>query len=382
MLALSYFGFVCLGLVLILLGANQSDLARELGLDLAQTGMLAAAFAAGMFVGMGGAGPLYDRLPRRPLFVASTLLTGLALFLFGPGNGFRESLLLFAAIGLGSGAYDTLFNTFVAERFGARSARPMALLHTGTAAGAILGPPLVAALASRWHWALSFHAVGAAHCALALAAACARWPRATPARVDESAPASAIVCSAIAPFVVVVFAYLGLEAAMAAFAVPFATEGLALDVIHGQAAISGMWCGLLAGRIATLAVRGNLDARVLIGSGVLCAAAIAIGTSLGASQVSIFYLYACIGFALGPVFPVALALAGQRFPHALGSVIGLAAGAGSLGCFAVPWLTGALGDAYGIAFAVKWLGVWALAIAVGGAIILRGRSRALTSPAG
>ena len=72
-----------------------------------------------------------------------------------------------------------------------------------------------------------------------------------------------------------------------------------------------------------------------------------------------------------------LALAGQRFPHSLGSVIGLAAGAGSTGCFVIPWLTGALGDQAGIAFAVKWLGVWAIAISLGGFAIRRDRARVL-----
>ena len=48
------------------------------------------------------------------------------------------------------------------------------------------------------------------------------------------------------------------------FAIPYATEGLALDVIRGQTAISGIWFGLLAGRLATLMLRGNLDGRVLI----------------------------------------------------------------------------------------------------------------------
>ena len=162
---------------------------------------------------------------------------------------------------------------------------------------------------------------------------------------------------------------------MAVFAIPYATQGLALDVIHGQTAISGMWFGLLAGRLGTLLLRGNLEGRVLIGSGILCCAAISIGAGLGSSQIAI--LYFCVGFALGPVFPMAIALAGQRFPHSLGSVVGLVAGAGSTGCFVIPWLTGALGDQAGIAFAVKWLSVWALAIAVGGALITRGRAREL-----
>lgn len=379
MIALTFCGYFCLGLVLILLGANQADLARDLDLDLAHTGMLASAFATGMFVGMTGAGPLYDRLPHRPLFLATILLTAIALFAFGPSNSFREALLFFATIGLGSGAYDTLFNAAVAERYRERSAKPMALLHTGTAFGAILGPLLVAAIATRWHWTRSFHAMGVAHLTLAAATLFVRFPGPMRTAGSSTAEPHAIFSRAIVPFAAVAFAYLGLEAAMAVFAIPYATDGLSLDVIHGQTAISGMWLGLLAGRLGTLLLRGNLDGRVLIGSGILCCAAIAIGAAVGSSQIAI--LYFCVGFALGPVFPLTLALAAQRFPHTLGSVIGLAAGAGSIGCFVVPWLTGALGDQVGIAFALKWLSVWALAIALGGAVILRSRTRPLADRA-
>jgi len=375
MIPLSFSGYFCLGLVLILLGANQADLARNLDLDLEQTGMLASAFAAGMFVGMTGAGPLYDRLPHRPLFLSTILLTAIALFGFGPGNSFGEALVLFAAIGFGSGAYDTLFNSAIAERYGERSARPMALLHAGTAFGAIVAPILVAAIAARWHWERSFHAMGAAHLALAGVASFVRLPTRMPGARSSHADAADLFSTAIVPFVVVAFAYLGLETAFDVFAIPYATDGLALDVIRGQTAISGLWFGLLAGRLGTLVLRGNLDGRVLVGCGILCLAVIALGTTLGSSQIEVFYF--CVGFALGPVFPLTLALAGQRFPHSHGSVIGLAAGAGSLGCSVVPLLTGALGDHAGILLAVKWLGIWALAIAVGGAVIVRGRTRVL-----
>jgi fucose permease len=371
MIALTFCGYFCLGLVLILIGANQADLARDLDLDLARTGMLASAFAAGMLIGMTGAGLLYDRLPRRPLFVAAIALTAIALFGFGTNGSFSQALFLFAVIGLGSGAYDTLFNAAVAERYREQSAKPMTVLHAGTAMGAIIGPFVVAAIATRWHWTRSFHLMGIAHLALAAAALCVRFPEPTRTADASTADTHAIFSRAMVPFVVVAFAYLGLEAAMAVFAVPYATDGLALDVIHGQAAISGMWLGLMAGRLGTLLLRGNLDGRVLIGCGILCYAAIAIGAAVGTNQIAIVYF--CVGFALGPVFPLTLALAAQRFPHALGSIIGVVAGAGSTGCIVVPWLTGALGDQAGIAFAVKWLSVWAIAIVLGGAMILRSR---------
>ncbi len=375
MIALSFGGFLCLGLVLTLLGANQDSLARDLELDLARTGMLASALAIGLLVGTMSAGPLYDRLPRRPLFVGAILLTAAGLFGFGADLGFREALLRFAWIGFGAGAYDTLFIAAVADRFGERSARPMALLHTGTATGAIIAPLLVAAIATRWHWSLSFHAIGSVHLAIAAAALRIRFPE--PARTNRAAKADSdsALSLAITPFIVVAFAYLGLETALGVFAIPYASDGLALDVLRGQTAISGLWFGLLAGRLATLAVRGKLDGRILIGCGVLCCAAISIGAALGSSQIEV--LYFCVGFALGPVFPVTIALAGQRFPKSLGAVVSLSVGVGSMGCFVVPWLTGALGDRAGIVFALQWLSVWAIAIALGGAVIRRGRVRLL-----
>ena len=132
--------------------------------------------------------------------------------------------------------------------------------------------------------------------------------------------------------------------------------------------------------LGALALRGNLDGRVLIGAGILCSAVISIGAATGMRQIEI--LYFCAGLWLGPVFPVTIALAGQRFPDSIGSVVGLAVGAGSVGCFFVPWLTGALGDQAGIVTAVQWLAAWTAVIALGGALILRGRARALMDRVG
>jgi len=248
----------------------------------------------------------------------------------------------------------------------------MSLLHMGTATGAIIGPLLVAAIATRWHWTLSFHSIGAVHVALAAAAMRIRFPAPERAARPAGSEQQVALSRSIAPFVVVAFAYLGVEAALGVFAVPFASDGLALDVIRGQTAISSLWFGLLAGRLGTLALRGNLDGRVLIGSGILCCAAIAIGSATGMREIEL--LYFLVGFSLGPVFPVTIALAGQRFPKAVGSVVGLAVGVGSVGCFAIPWLTGAIGDREGIAIAISWLAGWAVVIALGGAAILRGRA--------
>jgi fucose permease len=179
---------------------------------------------------------------------------------------------------------------------------------------------------------------------------------------------------AIIPFIVVTFAYLAVETALSVFAIPYANDGLSLEVVRGQTAISTLWIGLLAGRLGALALRGNLDARILIGAGILSCAVITIGAVTGTDQIEI--LYFCVGFSLGPVFPVTIALAGQRFPKSIGLVVGLSTGVGSIACFIAPWLTGEIGDRSGIVVAISWLAVWAVLVALGGAAIRRGRAHA------
>jgi fucose permease len=49
------------------------------------------------------------------------------------------------------------------------------------------------------------------------------------------------------------------------------------------------------------------------------------------------------GFCAGPIFPVAITLAQQRFPEAGGTIAGLLMSVGNLGVIAIPWLQGQVG---------------------------------------
>jgi len=367
-LALCFAAFVAFGVVLVLPGANQKELADALGLDLSRTGLLASTLALGLGVGVIGAGPLFDRYPRRPLFAGSTALAALALISVDESTGFTALVTHIAVLGVGIGAYDTTINALVAERFQARASRPMAAVHSGATLGGVLGPAFVALASAGRHWSASFQAIGALHLAITLWALLTRFPQPPPHRPAEAAPAEPILSASLLPFAGVAFAYVGVESALTVFAVPYATGALALDEGRGRAAISAFWMGLLAGRLAMMLLR-EPDARVLVGTGLLASAALALGTISGAVQVEVFF--AAVGFSIGCVYPLMISLAGQRFPHARGTVAGLVAGAGAVGGFAIPWLTGAIGDRLGIVGAVASLIVWTLAIAAAAAAAVR-----------
>jgi MFS family permease len=369
LLALGFCSFFCLGLVLVLPGANQAGLARDLGLDLSSTGLLAAALAVGMGIGVVGAGPLFDRYARRPLFIAATSVAGLALFGFRVDTSLPEAVALVALTGIGVGAYDTLFNATVVEMFLERSVKPMSILHSAATLGAMLGPTAVALVIPPGHWTWSFWAVGAIHLLLAFSALFVHFPPPN-ARPRHHESHESVLSFALLPFALVAFGYVGVEAAMTMFAVPYATGGLALDASRGQGAISAFWFGLLVGRLAPLLRPNSSNARLLIAAGSLGAFAILLGTGMHFGEIEL--LFATVGFGLGCVYPVMIALVAQRFPNARGAATGVAAGVGAFGGFAIPWLTGGIGDAIGIEFAIATLTVWCVAIAIGGALALRG----------
>jgi len=369
--------FLAFGVVLVLPGAHQADLARELGLDLARSGLLASALAAGLGVGVVAAGPLFDRMPRRPLFVASLAIAAAALLSVRDGMSFADWLAHIAAAGLGIGLYDTLISAAIAERYREHAAKPMSLLHSAATLGAIAGPFIAAAFDERGSVVASFRSVGTAHVALALWALCLRFADPAPhAEADAAGPTqerrgARWIAARVAPFAAIAFAYVGVEASMTIFAVPYATGALGLSAARGASAISAFWLGLLTGRIGVLALPVALGPRTLSASGALAALALVGCVSTGLGVVELTFL--ATGVALGCVYPLIMALVGDRVRHARGTAAGLAAGAGALGGSAVPWLTGAIGDAQGIAVGVASLAGWCGAIAASAAWARRHR---------
>jgi fucose permease len=59
---------------------------------------------------------------------------------------------------------------------------------------------------------------------------------------------------------------------------------------------------------------------------------------------------AVIGFSYGPIFQTALSIAGDRYPHAVGSVFGLLFAAAVPGGMASPWAMGQIAQNYSIRY--------------------------------
>jgi fucose permease len=236
------------------------------------------------------------------------------------------------------------------------------------------GPVLTAWLEPRGGWTATFTAAGVGYLAFALWAAAFPLPPPPRAIEADARERAAFASPALLAFALIGFAYLGIETAATLFAVPYATDGLALEAGRGRSAISSFWLGILAGRAALVVWPGEADARWLVASGAAGAALVAASAALSVPWIEV--VFALCGACVGAVFPLLLTLVAQAFPRAPALATALVAGGGELGGIAVPWLHGALGDRLGIRASVGALALWMLVLGVAGAYVARLSRRA------
>ncbi len=381
----SFLGF---GALLVLFGANSSELIAALDLDYADLGLVGSMLSLGLGIGIVGAGPICDRFPRRPVYVAACLLVVGATTTLGAETSFRILLLHTLAIGVGAGCYETVLNTLVVEAFGPHAPRRLLFVHAAATLAASLTPIAFEQLRDLTPiaWYETFRLVGLAHAALVASVAFVpmdtgsiRASQTDTATVSTSAHGEPIALAAICT---ATFAYVGVESALTLFVADHARADLGFVADRAARTISAFWAGLLLGRLAV-----GLSPRAPGAGATAALAAIAAGvvTLFGIGLVGApIVAMALVGFFLGGVFPIMIGLAGIALPQRAGTAVGLAGGLGSLGGFAIPWLTGRVANAIGLGPALAGLGLWLLLL-VAAALVARSRLRhrfASTIPSG
>jgi len=382
---LAVVSFLAFGALLVLFGANSTEIIARLELDYADLGLLGSLLSLGLGVGIVAAGPISDRLPRRPLYVAACLVVVGATTTLGEWTDYSVLLAHTAAIGFGAGFYETVLNALIVEEFGERAPKRLIFIHSAATLAASATPitfELVREL-SPLAWYDTFRVVGLLHAGLILTAGFVPMrpsPRskATQAAKIRSTASDALARSdssslrgpddrlALAAVCTATFAYVGVESALTLFVADHAVSDLGLDAARAARTISAFWGGLLVGRLAIgLAPRpaGAGTTALLAALGALLLALFGFGF-IGTPELAM----SGVGFCLGGVFPIMIGFAGIALPRSAGTAVGLAGGLGSLGGFVVPWLTGRIatdgaGGSLSLALAslAGWLSVLVLA---------------------
>jgi len=361
--------FLAFGTLLVLFGANATVILSSLDLDYADFGLLGSMLSLGLGVGIVIAGPIADRLPRRPLYIASCVVVIAATVTMGPQTTYEHLIVHMIFIGLGAGFYETVLSVIIIEAFADAARKRLLFIHSGASFAACTVPLIIGFLRENFdlEWYVTFRWAGLLHVPLVVVACFHSMQSNTeptasdPLSTDHSPERSVNHRLVLAAICIATFAYVGVESALTIFVVEHTETGLGLGTTRAARTISAFWGGLLVGRLGSGLSTRSPGAGATAVSAIL-AGGIIFAFGLGWLEVPELAMVTT-GLVLGGVFPVMIGLAGQSLPSSPATAVGLAGGLGSLGGFVVPWYTGQLARADGLPFAITALSGWLLLLA-------------------
>jgi fucose permease len=372
---LAFFGFALVGMNSGANGVLLPSLSAFYHVGDAVIGLLFLVSSLGYFLSALSSGPLIEWLELRWV-----LLLGAATFLLGL-LGFALELpfvLLLPSrmlLGFGVGIIETGLNIYVTAI--PRHTVLLNYLHAFYGVGALVGPLGTSAiLALSWGWNSVYFLLAGLSLPLLLGFGILFGTRrpAAASREDEQ-HVSGNVLSAVLKMPIVWLAtffllvYVGIEVSLGNWSYSFLLEDRYQGTVLAGWIVSGYWLGLTLGRFTLQ----NLAERLGVGiKGLMyaCITGIVIGLLLIwlvplAATAALGFCF--IGFSLGPIYPLTVAITPRLVPTRIGpSAIGLLVSVSILGLALFPWIAGVLAQAIGIwsllpytlALTVVMFGAW------------------------
>lgn len=376
--ALGCWSFVLIGWS----GLVVPSLAREVEGAFAQTDvglglfyfLTSIAYAGGSIAG----GMATERIGRRLVLPFATALLGLGVAAQGITPDWAAFTLFGVVRSVGAGAIDGGGNGLVIDLFPAARGRRLNLLHLFYSLGA-LGAPF--ALAARDLVGLSWQAVmvGSGLVALPLVVLLALTDladgRARPL-LAVGGRRTTLLSLPLLVLAVAIACYVASEIGVSNWLVRFLE---AAPAATATSALGLYWAGLATGRLVGSRVADRFDhLRLAIVASVACSLALAAAVAAPSLAMSIA-LFAMVGFASGPIYPLIVAVGGERFPDRAAAVAGLIVAASVLGAVVYPPLMGVISVTAGIPVAM--LGAAVAAAGCAGALAVVGRLPAVRAVA-
>jgi MFS family permease len=332
------------------------------------------------FVTMGiasfGWGMLMDRIGPRIVLLAGSSVLGLGLVLASRASTVEEFQFLYGVlVGAGGGAIFAPLMATVAGWFDRHRSLAVSLVSAGMGVAPMTVAPIAAVLVSKYDWRFAQLLIGLGVWVLLLPAAF--LVRRPPGLADDNTadradkPQMTVRAALTSPqFAVLALAYFlccathsGPLFHTVSYAISCGLSVTAAVSIYSVEGLAG-----LAGRIAFGLLGDRFGAKRIFVSGLLLQA-VAVGCYMLVRQQFAFYSVAVVfGFAYAGIMPLYTVLVRENFPlPIIGSVVGAASMASSLGMALGPLAGGVIFDTYGN---YRWLYVGSVLLGLGAAVIM------------
>ena len=275
-----------------------------------------AIMAATSIGALAAAGPLADRVGRRPLAVVGAAGFAASFALLAGVESQAALWPTLALYGVASGFLDLAANAVGSDYERAHDVRAMIRLHAGFSGAAAAGALLAGVVGPDMYWAL----VGV-YAALAAVAAVAPLPPHEEAHHEPEGGRLALLRnSAIAVAVALCTLCFFGDGAIEGYAALFLRDVLESGALLTGVALAAFHTASLIGRLVFS--RPESERLVLTIAGLLASAAMAVVVLAGSAVVAAAGLLV-VGFALAPVVPTALSIAGRNAPGRSATAVSL-----------------------------------------------------------
>jgi fucose permease len=322
---------------------------REFRVDRVEAGALLTLLMLGVLLGSLVFGPVVDRYGYRGLLLscATVTLVGVEWLAMAPSLRALQGAVVLVGFGGGviNGAASALVSDISAEGRGAR----LNVLGVAFGIGAMSAPLVISLLLDRFGYRPAVAGLGAVMLPFLALTATIRFP--VPKKVEGISVREAIQLVRQPTLLLLGLMLLiqsGMETTMGGWTAPFYQEQYGIPTDRALLYITVFWSGLMLSRF----LHGTALHRLPIGFAITASLSTAIAGGVlmtfaphvTAAAIGTF----AVGIGCGGVFPLVLALFGDRYSEVSGTAFGVALTMALLGGMLLPFVTGALGSALGM----------------------------------
>jgi fucose permease len=354
-LTVGFFGFALIGTSGGASGVLLPSLSTYYHVNDAVLGTLFFVSSLGYFLSALASGPLTEKLGLRWLLVAGAVTFLLGAIGFGLEPAFLLVLIARLLIGLGVGILETGLNIYITSL--PRHTSLLNNLHAFYGLGALIGPIFASViLALSLGWNIVYLLMGVLILPMLCGFLALSTFNLTATSHEEHQPdekqvpedhllRAALKLPVVWLAAIFLLVYVGIEVSLGNWAFTFLLDIRHEGTVLAGWIVSGFWLGLTLGRfvLQRIAERLGMNNRDLMYA---CMAGIVIGIMLiwfVPNSIAAGVGFCFIGFSLGPIYPLTVALTPQLVPTRLApSTIGFLVSLSILGLALFPWIAGIL----------------------------------------
>jgi fucose permease len=351
-------------MVLTETGPILESMQLEFAVSKGDIGLVFSSVSIGFIIAVLQTGIFINIFSARSITALGQTLLSIGLFVLAFSHSLMSALFSGVLIGLGGGITQVAANVNVSSLYTENRASALSFLHFFYGLGGLLGPLFSSYfIRMNFGWHKVYLVTGVFSAFLVLLIGFSTFP---PPQETKSAPVSGMFLFFKDVYMLVILGlviiYVGIELGITSWSVIYLETHLGAKNVAASSLLSCFWIAMTFGRMLCALLSKKIKAQFLLPllclSGLFAYSAFLYTTRLPFAAITI----TLVGLSFSGIFPLLIALMGNRHPENIASGMGLLMTAAGVGFMTVPWFIGIMADQYSL--------VWGMRILIIGILVM------------